>query len=257
MKFGLCTSLDNLKLTSNMGYDYIEPAVAGIAAMEEDDFLKAVENVKNSPIKCEVCNILFRPGIHLTSSEYDEEEIKAYLDRAFSRIVQLGTHTVVFGSGGARRVPPEVDLARARKQFLRAAGVVGEMAAKYNLIIALEPLNKKETNLINTVREGIELVRELNHPNVKLLADFYHMRMENEPMSILEEAGDILFHLHIAKGVDRTYPRSSAEDIYGEFFKVLKKIGYNKGISVEGRTENIDEDGSAALKVLKELAASV
>lgn len=253
MKFGLCTPVSNLKMAYDMGYDYIEPSVTGIAAMDEEEFLKAVDTVNNSPIKCEVCNIMFRSEVRLTGSGYSEETIIAYLDNAFSKIVQLGTEIVVLGSGGARRVPPDFDLHEGKRQFFHAAKVVGEIAAKFNLIIALEPLNQRETNIITTVKEGVELVQELNHPNVKLLADFYHMRMEDEPMSIIETAGNLLYHTHIAQGHERTYPLSQEEDIYDEFFSALRNAGYDKRISIEGKTEDITKDGSAALSLLRSL----
>jgi D-psicose/D-tagatose/L-ribulose 3-epimerase len=253
MKFGLCTPVSNLKMAADLGYDYIEPSVTGIVSMEEEEFRRAVEEVGSSPIKCEVCNILFRPDIRLTGEGYNEDLMAAYLDKAFARIIQLGTKAVVLGSGGARRVPPDFDMAEGRRQFLRAAKVVGDIAAKYDLVITLEPLNQKETNLLLTVKEGIDMVKELNHPNVKLLADFYHMRMEEEPMSILESAGELLQHTHIAKGHERTYPLSRDEDIYDEFFTALHNAGYDSRISVEGRTEDIEKDAPVTLSLLKEL----
>jgi sugar phosphate isomerase/epimerase len=221
--------------------------------MEDEEFQRAVEEVGNSRIKCEACNVLFRPDIRLTGPGYDEDLMTAYLDKAFSRITQLGAKVVVLGSGGARRVPPDFDMEEGRRQFLHAAGVVGDMAAKYGLTITLEPLNQKETNLLISVREGIELAKAVNHPNVQLLADFYHMRMEEEPMSVLESAGGLLQHTHIAKGHERTYPLSHEEDIYSEFFAALHKIGYDNRVSVEGRTDDIAKDGPAALSLLKEL----
>jgi sugar phosphate isomerase/epimerase len=196
---------------------------------------------------------LFPSGIRLTGNDTDEEKIRSYLDMAFSRIVQLGTKTVVLGSGGARRIPDGFDPIEGRKQFLNTAGVTGDLAAKYSLTIVIEPLNQKETNLINSVKEGIAFVKELNHPNVKLLADFYHMRMEDEPMAVIEEAGTLLHHVHVAKGHTRTYPLSKEEDTYGQLFEALRNIKYDKGISIEGSTDNLAEDGPAALSLLQAL----
>lgn len=253
MRFGLCAPVSSVKMANDMGYDYIEPSVTGIAAMDEEQFGQAVELVNDSPIKCEVCNVMFRPDVRLTGTGYDEEAIISYLDRAFNRIVQLGTEVVVLGSGGARRVPEDYDLEAGKKQFIHAARVVGDVAARYNLIITLEPLNRRETNIITTVKEGIEFAREIDHPNVKLLADFYHMRMEDEPMSILETAGDLIYHTHIAQGRERTYPLSREEDIYEEFFAALRNIGYDRRISIEGRTDDVSKDGPGALSLLRSL----
>lgn len=51
-------------------------------------------------------------------------------------------------------------------------GTLGDVAAKYGITVVVEPLQTKETNLINTVAEGIEIVKKVDRPNVKCLADF-------------------------------------------------------------------------------------
>ena len=72
------------------------------------------------------------------------------------------------------------------------------MAGRYGIIIAVEPLNRAETNIINSVEEGLKFVRDVDHANIKITADFYHMRRENEPMDVLIQAGKDIAHLHIA-----------------------------------------------------------
>ena len=256
MRFGLCTSLDNIQKVENMGYDYIEPSVTGIVSMSEDEFHQVVQLVKKSRIKCESFNILFPSDIRLTGDQFNEEVFRTYLDHAMNRVTQLGGQTIVLGSGGSRRIPEGFDLQEGRAQLLRAVCIVGDIAASYKLTIAIEPLNTKETNIITTVKEGIEFVSELNHPNVKLLADFYHMRMENEPMEILERAGALLHHLHIANSNGRTYLLSPDEDIYVDFFNAIHNAGYNGRISVEGRALDLEKDGPITLSVLKALQAN-
>jgi len=127
------------------------------------------------------------------------------------------------------------------------------MAAKYGLTIAMEPLNTGETNILNTVTEGFQFVQAVEHPNVKLLADFFHMRKENEELSILSEVSSELVHLHIANGHDRTYPLDSTEDLYEDFFNILRESGYKGRCSIEGRTDNIDRDAPIALALLRNM----
>ena len=115
----------------------------------------------------------------------------------------LGVKIVVFGNGAVRRLPEQNVTAeiRAIEDFLR---MCNEKGGKYGVIVVLEPLNKKETNVFNTVSEGASLVRKLNLQNVRLLADSYHTFCENEPLLALEENGDILRHIHVAEVPDRT-----------------------------------------------------
>ncbi|HHY83758.1 MAG TPA: sugar phosphate isomerase/epimerase [Clostridiales bacterium] len=251
MKFGICTSINNISALEKMGFDYIETGVAGVASMSEDDFKAAVQLVNRSKIKCEACNGLFPPQIKLVGSGYSEGIMVDYLKKAFHRIVQLGAQTVVLGSGSSRMIP--IDIGDGRNQLLNVFRVVGDIASEFGLIIAIEPLNKAETNIINSVKEGLDFVTELSHPNVYLLADFYHMRVENESMKVIMEAGLTIKHLHIANSNGRIYPRSVDEDDYKEFFKALSVIGYNARLSIEGGTENMMADGPVALSVLKTL----
>jgi sugar phosphate isomerase/epimerase len=62
---------------------------------------------------------------------------------------------------------------KAWEQLADTCLILGREASKYDITIVIEPLNKSETNIINSVAEGYKLAQQVNHPNVKLLADFY------------------------------------------------------------------------------------
>ena len=74
-----------------------------------------------------------------------------------------------------RRIPDGISFEDGWKDFVKTARLVGEIAALYDIYIAMEPL-KSETNILNSVSQGIKFVNDVDHPNVKLLADFYHMQ---------------------------------------------------------------------------------
>lgn len=253
MRFGLCTTIDNIHLIGKLGYDFIEPRVTSIVEMNEVEFKEALRLVNQAYIKCETFNVLLPSEIVLVGDRFNKEKLTSYLHRAFERVIQLGGQTIVLGSGGSRRVPEGVDLEEGRRQLMSSVSIIGEVAQEYNLTITLEPLNKKETNIITTVPEGISFVNELNHPSVKLLADFYHMRMENESFDCIKSAGSIVQHVHIAKSRGRTYLYSIDEDMYKDFFAVLADVGYDGRVSVEGGTSDLEKDGEATLEVLKSL----
>jgi D-psicose/D-tagatose/L-ribulose 3-epimerase len=255
MRIGICTGIDNIQKVQDMGFDYLEVSATAISGMSERDFAQAVEKVENSKIKCEAFNILFPKNFKLVGSETDESTIREYIAATLERVHKLGGEIVVFGSGGARKCPEGWEFEKAWKQILEAAKMVGDEAAKYDITVVIEPLNKGETNTINSVADGLKLVKELNHPNVKLLADFFHMRVEKEEMDIIEETGELLKHTHIANGNGRTYPLTENEDDYQNFFKSLKNVGYEGRISIEGKTNQFDIDAPKGLQLLRELEA--
>ena len=64
-----------------------------------------------------------------------------------------------------------------------------------------------ESNLVNTAAEGLRLAREVNHPNIQLLVDYYHLALEKENPEIILEAGPAVRHLHFAKVTGRAEAR--------------------------------------------------
>jgi sugar phosphate isomerase/epimerase len=118
-------------------------------------------------------------------------------------------------------------------------------------VIAIEPLRKQESNIINSGAEALRLVREVNHPNVKMIIDYYHLRQENEDPGILVEARDAIVHLHFANPNGRVWPKNAGEDpLYGRFFELVKKTGFRGGLSIEGRG-TFEADAAASLEFFK------
>ena len=128
---------------------------------------------------------------------------------------------------------------------------MGDQAGKYNVIVSLEPLNSGECNFINSVAEGGELVRRIGHPNFRLLADIYHMKVEDESPENLIAYGDLLYHTHIAEEQDRAAPGVNHED-FTPYFIALKKAGYTGRMSIECRWKNQEEEAQKALQTLRE-----
>ncbi len=98
--------------------------------------------------------------------------------------------------------------------------------------IAIEPLNRYETDLINTVQSGLEILDKIKSENVGLLLDTFHMNIE-EP-SIIESifsARNKLFHFHVADS-NRWYPGAGHID-FRKIIDTLVEINYQGFISAE------------------------
>ena len=105
--------------------------------------------------------------------------------------------------------------------------------------------------MINSVAEGACLAAAVNHPSVKVLADYYHMAVEGEPISDIVRLGGIT-HAHIATKEGRRYP-TVMEEGFRQFFQALKATGYDGLVSVEGKTDDMAVDGPASLALLEKL----
>jgi len=98
--------------------------------------------------------------------------------------------------------------------------------------LAIEPINRYETDLINTVASGLRLVDTIGLDNVGLLLDTFHMNIE-EPSMIesMVAASDRLFHFHIADS-NRWYPGAGHID-FADIVNTLSSIGYQGFVSAE------------------------
>lgn len=252
-RLGICTSINNSKILIEAGYDYLEEGVGGflVPSEQEEIFLSRAEQAANSGITVEACNS-FIPG-HLKSvgPEIHHDAILQYVETAFRRAKVSGIKTIVFGSSGSRGIPEGFAREEATEQFITLCKQIAEIGSEHEVVVSLEPLNRKECNFINSLSEGAEIVRKVDHNNFRLLADIYHMLMENEgPESIIEN-GDLLYHVHIAEKEGRTAPGVHKED-FVPFFNALRKVGYSGRISIECRWENLELQSFEAIKTLKE-----
>jgi len=173
-------------------------------------------------------------------------EILEFMETAFRRAQKAGVEYIVFGSGGSRSIPEGFSRDEARRQFIDLCSRMAPIAAKYDVVVVLEPLNTKECNFINSVMEGGEIVEEVNHPNFRLLADIYHMLMEGEGSESIEKFGHLIHHTHIAEKEGRAAPGTHNED-FTAYFKALKDVGYKGKMSIECRWEDLETQAPTAI----------
>jgi sugar phosphate isomerase/epimerase len=251
MRFGLCTSPDNLALAERLGFDYIECALSSVAAYEDGEFDRVLAAVRASSLSVERVNVLFPGSIALIGPKADKKRIDDYLEAALPRAAALGATLVVFGSGGCRTFPAEYSFCRGYQELIQVTKRIGEIAARCGITIAIEPLNRQETNCINSLREGAMLQHDVGSDSVGLLADLYHMLRENESIESITLIKD-LRHTHIALLEGRGFPVKRTDEAE-RFFKALKAVAYRGTMSIEGSTENLEADAAQALKVLRSL----
>ena len=118
-------------------------------------------------------------------------------------------------------------------------------AEKKGVLLCVEPLNRFETDFLNTCDQGLRLVKAVNSPAVKLHLDTFHMNIEekNQAAAILK-AGKHLGHFH-ACGTDRGVPGGDSLD-WKPIVAALKKIGYNQDVVIESFTTDVKVIARAA-----------
>jgi D-psicose/D-tagatose/L-ribulose 3-epimerase len=248
---GLCVRLADVAVARDAGYDYVELSAQEVAGLGEGDFQSAAARLKASGIPARTANLFLPGSLKVTGPAVDAARLADHVERTLGRLAALGVETLVFGSGKAREVPEGFSRDEARRQLVSFGRLAADVAAQKGLVIALEPLRRQETNIVNTAAEGLALVEAVDRPAFQLLVDFYHLTVEAEDPAVVVRAGSRLRHVHIANPEGRVFPRDAAEAAYTPFFARLKEIGYTGGVSVEAGTTDLATDARRSAAFLR------
>lgn len=125
-----------------------------------------------------------------------------------------------------------VEPATALGYLAEALDDLGEQARRFNVPLLVEPLNRYETNLVNTVEGGLALLRSLGTDNVKLLCDLFHMNIEEVDMAAsLRAGGDRVGHVHFVDSNRRAAGFGHID--FGPIATALREIGFDGFASAE------------------------
>ncbi len=109
---------------------------------------------------------------------------------------------------------------------------MAEFAGAAGVMLALEPLNRFETYLVNTPADGARLARDVDHPACRIMYDTFHAHIEEKNVDqAIRSAGDMIAHVHISEN-DRSTPGAGAVR-WDETFDALRSINYDGWLMVE------------------------
>ncbi len=256
MHYGVCGDPKVAPILAEAGFEYMELNVQSHLKPEDDEaaFLKELERIQASPIPCYVANCFIPGHLKITGPNVDWDALTRYVETALERAERAGIDTIVFGSGGARRIPDGFDRQEAGEQLLKFGAMVAPIAQRHGIIIVVEPLNQRECNVFTGLRECADYVRQVDHPHLQLLVDGYHWSLEHETAEDIVACAPLLRHAHIATYDSRFAPGREPCD-FTEFFKGLSEGGYKGRISIEGRwSDDMASDAAPALAELKRYA---
>ena len=257
-KIGISTTITNNKILEAAGYSFVEEYVRGFLVPNESEsvFEQKLALLKTSKLPIEACNSFLPGDLKCVGPSPALEEIIKFGETSFRRAKLAGIKTIVFGSGGARSIPEGFSAKEAKNQFVSLCKQLATAAKKYNVVISLEPLNTRECNFINSLIEGAEIVQAVNHENFRLLADIYHMLMENESPSNILKYGDLIYHTHIAEKTGRSAPGVHNEDFI-PYFRALKQANYKGRMTIECSWNNLEEQVRGAFSAMRSQIDSV
>jgi len=220
---------ENLDSIKKFGYDGVELAVRDPRLMDLDELHRTLKEIDLPVPAVGTGQAYGEDGLSLTHPNPEirrqaTERIRSHVDFAvsFNAVVVIG---LIRG-----RKETEVTQDRAESWLLEALRECAR--ANPSARLALEPINRYETNLLNSVDAALRFLDRLAADNVGILLDTFHMNIE-EPsiLGSIESAKDRLFHVHVADS-NRWYPGAGHID-FAAIISTLDRVGYRGFLSAE------------------------
>jgi sugar phosphate isomerase/epimerase len=250
---GIVQNIENDSLLQRYGYRYLVESVGKLISprtVTDEQFQSNVLKIKDLQVPMYAFNIFIPGELKIVGPDVNEAALLTYVDKVFQRCQATGVNRIIWGSGGSRRVPEGFDRTKAKDQFVSMARKIADKASRYNITLALENLNSTETNFITTVEEAVDIVKKVDHKNLRLCVDIYHMLKEGEPPSSILKTKGYVIYCEVAEKEGRTPPGVQGDD-FRPYFSALKQVGYNDKIMIECRWENVATQGEMAFQKLR------
>ena len=239
---------------AGMGYRAVEIAVEDPQLIDTKTLKQVLSANKLEVIICGA----FGPTRDLTSDDENLQKTgKAYIDECLAIAEALGARIfagpMYSAVGKARMVPPEqraIEWERAVAN-LRA---VCDKAADRGVDIALEALNRFESDLVNNVDDLLRLIGDINHPAARICLDMFHMNIEEpDPEGAIRKAASKLAHVQVSENYRGTPGSGNAS--WDAYYRGLAAVGYNGVVSIESFTPE-NKELAAAVCIWRDLAES-
>lgn len=229
---------------SKMGFDVVEIAV-------EDPSLIDVKKVRTAlddhGLKATICGAFGSSRDLTNESTLVQQNGLSYIEACLDICAELGVDFFggpMYSAVGKARMLRPAERKAEWELAVKNLKLVCEMSAARNLKIALEPLNRFESDLVNTTDDVLRMLNDINHPAACMMLDSFHMSIEERDVeSAIVSAGDKLIHLQVSENYRGT--PGTGQTPWQAYKKGLEKIGYDGIVTIESfTTDNVELAGA-------------
>jgi D-psicose/D-tagatose/L-ribulose 3-epimerase len=255
MRFGINTFLftspfttESVKLFPKFkkwGFDTVEIPVEDPAHIDAAKVKEAAD--ANGLAVGSVCACM-GPGRDLRGSPEDQAAALAYFEALLDQMVIMDCPSLigpVYSQVGRADAVEPADQKKQWTLVVKNLKKTAKQAEKRGRQICLEPLNRFETDFINTCEQGLRMIEEVDSPALKLHLDTFHMNIEEKNQArAIKKAGKHLAHFH-ACGTDRGTPGNDSLN-WAEIVAALKAVKYKGDVVIESFTTDVKVIAKAA-----------
>ena len=243
MKFSACTAafgMADLKkiidTSAELGYDAVELTVALHLPVDstKERRKEVLGWIHDAGIVCSALHYIIDGTLRLLSTDPEMMQKSVdYMKKVVDVAYDMECQTVIVGSGGkTRSFEPDWEREAGVKCMVEVIHQVGEYAQEKGVTLAIEAINRYETNFLNTLEEAVNFVNMVNLPNVRTMADTYHLNIEEvNPKETILKYGHTLANLHLADS-NRQAPGDGHFD-FASVAEALREVGFNGYCSFE------------------------
>jgi len=245
MRFGISTftflspftneSTQVFRKIKRMGFDAVEIPI------EDPDHIDP-HHVKSELdaaglVCCAIAGV-FGEGRDLRGTPEEQKGSMEYMRRVLDQMVILDCPKLigpVYSRVGRTEGPEPAEYKQQWRTVVRNLKKICQYAEKRGKLICVEPLNRFETDFINTVDQALQLIRDVGSKSLRILLDTFHMNIEEkDPAKAIRKAGRRLAHFH-ACGCDRGAPGSDHID-WNRIAEALRAVRYDGDLVIESFT---------------------
>lgn len=234
--FGMADLKEIIDTSARLGYDAVELTTALHLPVEStpERRKEVLGWIHEAGIVCSALHYIFDGTIRLLST--DPEMMKksvAYMKKVIDLAHDMECPTIIVGSGGkTRSFEPEWDKVKGEECMVEVIRQSGLYAQEKKITLAIEAINRYETNFLNTLEEAVNFVNKVNLPNVRTMADTYHLNIEEvNPAETIRRYGHTLANLHLADS-NRQAPGDGHFD-FASVAEALRESGFEGYCSFE------------------------
>jgi sugar phosphate isomerase/epimerase len=247
MKFALCNEMfeaaplaEVCSTIRKLGYHGIEIAPFTLAPSAEEITAEQRKEtrriIKDAGLQTVGLHWLFAgpTGLHMTTNDNQVwGRTRDYLSCLLDLCSDLGGRVLVLGSPKQRSIIEGQTKDGAWQRAVELLSSVLDKAGRLGLTVCIEPLSPVETNFINTVDDGMKMVRQINHPAFKIHLDVKAMCSEATPVpEIIRSVNvDDIGHFHVND--PNLYGPGMGDVDYAPIAEAVKDIGWDKWLSIE------------------------
>jgi D-psicose/D-tagatose/L-ribulose 3-epimerase len=227
------------------GFDTVEIPIEDPSHIDPERVKKELD--KNGLVCGSVCACV-GPDRDFRGTPQQQRTAMEYMKRVIDQMVVLDCPAMigpVYSSVGRADAVPAPEYKKQWKTVVKNLKAICQYAEARGKKICMEPLNRFETDFINTCDQALKMIKAVNSPALKLHLDTFHMNIEQKNQAAaIRQAGRHLGHFH-ACGSDRGTPGGDHIDWPG-IARALKGIGYRNDIVIESFTTDVKVIARAA-----------